>query len=163
MRASWLKDGIESCCEYRHLPVFLLPQSHKPRMPQVLIGRPFQKLKLAHQDRLQPRKFLSSVLSERPAVNASANEGRFNVYPQEGRRLRRLATPHQCRFRPSGRRNSIPATTKQKQQDDDNQNNVHVSSGMSLPLLGRQPSSACNFRKLCDGDPEALNRFHDVS
>ena len=51
--------------------------------------------------------------------------------------------------------------TKQKQQDDDNQNNVHVFSGMSLALLGRQPSATCNFRKLCDGDPEALNRFHD--
>jgi len=55
----------------------------------------------------------------------------------------------------------IPAaSTEQKKQDDDNQNNVHVSSGLSLPLLRWVPSATFNFRKLGDGNPEALNGFH---
>ncbi len=34
--------------------LLILPQPHKPRMPQVTGGRPLHELKLAHQHRLWP-------------------------------------------------------------------------------------------------------------
>jgi hypothetical protein len=57
----------------------------------------------------------------------------------------------------------VPATAaKQKQQDDNNQNNVHVTSGLRPPLFRLVSLATGHFRKLGDGNPEALNRFHDV-
>jgi len=54
MQACWFSGFISLTLPPHIVSLLIFPQSHKPAVPQVGILRPLNKLKLPHQQRLQP-------------------------------------------------------------------------------------------------------------